>query len=225
MSQPNQSSGKKRFQLADEISSSVTHALGGYLGSAALVLLVVFAVQSGTQVPWKIVSGVIFASTVIVLYSASTVYHAVTNVRVKTICRACDQMAIYALIAGTYTPICLVTLRPEYPMLSWAVFLFVWSLTLAGIVFKLLVRRKKKHVTTLTYLAMGWFGLVLIQPLWSIFSTMGLVWIVLGGVMYSIGVGFYLLRIMPFHHTVWHLFVLAGTVCHFFAILFYVIMA
>lgn len=217
---------QKKFQLADEISSSVTHALGGYLGSAALVLLVVFAVQSGTHVPWKIVSGVIFASTVIILYSASTLYHAVTNARIKEICRDYDQMAIYALIAGTYTPLCLVTLRPAYPVLSWTVFVTIWALTLAGIVFKILfARRKLKYVTTFTYLAMGWFGLVLILPLWDILAPMGIFWIVLGGMLYSIGVGFYLLKIMPFHHTVWHIFVLGGTICHFFAILFYVMMS
>ncbi len=226
MSQQNQ----RRFQLTDEISSSITHAVGGYLGSAALVLLVVFAVQSGTQVPWKIVSGVIFASTVIILYSASTIYHAVTNARMKEICRACDQMAIYALISGTYTPLCLVTLRPERPVLSWVVFSVVWALTVAGILFKVFTVNmpevgKIKYFTTVTYLAMGWFGLVLLQPLWSVFPLMGVVWIVLGGVFYSIGVIFYLLKIMPFHHTAWHLFVLAGTICHFFAILFYVMMA
>jgi hemolysin III len=139
-------------------------------------------------------------------------------------CRAYDQMAIYALISGTYTPLCLVTLRPEYPVLSWTVFIIIWSLTVAGIVFKLLSKGDMKYLTTFTYLAMGWFGLVLIMPLWGIFSPAGIMWIVLGGVMYSIGVGFYLLRILPFNHTVWHLFVLAGTICHFFAILFYVMM-
>lgn len=216
---------RNRFYLVEEISNSITHALGGYLGAAALVLLVVFAVQSETQVPWKVVSGTIFASTIIILYSASTIYHAVTHQRAKEICRACDQMAIYVLIAGTYTPFCLVTLRQDYPILSWAVLGFVWGLTLAGIIFKIVSKGKMKFVTTTTYLTMGWFGIFLIQPLWNVLPLAGIIWLVLGGVLYSIGVVFYLLKIMPFHHTVWHLFVLAGTISHFFCILFYVMMA
>lgn len=216
---------RNRFHLIEEISNSVTHALGGYLGAAALVLLVVFAVQSQTQVPWKIVSGSIFASTIIILYSASTIYHAVTNEKAKEICRSFDQMAIYALIAGTYTPFCLVTLRQEYPVLSWSIFVFVWGLAILGIAFKICAKGNLRFITTATYLAMGWFGIFLIQPLWNLFPFAGIVWLVLGGVLYSIGVVFYSLRIMPFHHTVWHLFVLAGTISHFFCILFYVMMA
>lgn len=210
--------------LAEEISNALTHAVGGYLGAAALVLLIIFAIQSGEQVPWKVVSGSIFGATIIILYSASTIYHAVTNIRAKEICRAFDMMAIYALIAGTYTPFCLVTLRQINPILSWTIFGFVWGLTLAGIIMRIFATSLPRWFTTVPYLAMGWFGLVLLKPLYDNFPLIGIAWLVLGGVLYSIGVVFYLMKFMPFHHTVWHLFVLAGTICHFFCILFYVMM-
>ena len=212
------------YHLAEEITSAVTHAVGGYLGAAAVVLLVLFAVFSDTQVPWKIVSGSVFGATIIILYSASTIYHAVTNHQIKEICRACDQMAIYALIAGTYTPFCLVTLRQSLPVLSWVVFGVVWGMTIAGILFKLLTRRQFKYVTTITYLAMGWFGLALINPLSHHLDFGGIVWLILGGILYSLGVVFFLWRSLPFNHAIWHVFVLAGTIAHFFCILFYVMM-
>lgn len=213
-----------KYPLVEELFNAFTHALGGYLGAAAIVLLVMFAVRSGESLPWKIVSGSIFGATIILVYTASTAYHAVTNLKAKEVLRACDQMAIYTLIAGSYTPFCLVTLRQGYPVLAWGIFVFVWLLTLAGILFKLLVKRKMKYVTTVTYLAMGWFGIFLVKPLYDTFPFDGVVWLVLGGVLYSLGVVFYLWKTLPFNHTVWHLFVLAGTIAHFFCILFYVMM-
>jgi hemolysin III len=213
------------YHLAEEITSAVTHALGGYLGAAAVVLLVFFAVWSDTQMPWKIVSGSIFGATVIILYSASTLYHAVTNRQIKEVCRAFDQMAIYALIAGTYTPFCLVTLRQVNPALAWTIFGCIWGMTIAGILFKVFTTRQFKYATTITYLAMGWFGLLLIYPLSQIPGFFGgIVWIVLGGVLYSLGVIFFLWRTLPYNHAIWHIFVLAGTTTHFFGILFYVMM-
>jgi hemolysin III len=213
-----------QYNLTDELSSAVTHALGGYLGAAAVVLLVIFAIWSGEQVAWKIVASSIFASTIIILYSASTLYHAVTNLRIKELMRVCDQMAIYMLIAGTYTPLCLVSLRPNYPVLSWTIFVGVWALALSGIVFKLLAVGQMKYTTTITYLTMGWFGIFLLQPLYVTMPLMGIIWVVLGGVFYSLGVVFYLWKTVPLHHTIWHLFVLAGTISHFFCVLFYVVM-
>ena len=212
------------YHLAEEITSAISHGIGGYLGAAAVALLVLFAVLSETQVPWKVVSGSIFGATVIILYSASTIYHAVTNYQIKEICRACDQMAIYALIAGTYTPFCLVTLRQSHPVLSWVILGSVWGMTIAGILFKVFTKRQFRYVTTMTYLAMGWFGLVLIEPLSHHLVFGGIVWLVLGGILYSLGVVFFLWRRLPFNHAIWHVFVLAGTIAHFFGILFYVMM-
>ena len=212
------------YNLAEEITSAISHGIGGYLGAAAVAILVLFAVFSDTQVPWKVVSGSIFGATMIILYSASTIYHAVTNYRIKEICRACDEMAIYALIAGTYTPFCLVTLRQSHPVMSWVILSSVWGMTIAGILFKIFTKRQFKYVTTITYLAMGWFGLVLVKPLSHHFEFGGIVWLILGGVLYSLGVVFFLWRRLPFNHAIWHIFVLAGTIAHFFCILFYVMM-
>lgn len=212
------------YHLTEEIVSAVSHAVGGYLGAAAVVLLVLFAIWSDTQVPWKVVSGSIFGATIIILYSASTLYHAVTNHRIKEVCRAFDQMAIYALIAGTYTPFCLVTLRQSDLILAWTVFGCVWGMTIVGILFKIFTKRQFRYITTITYLAMGWFGLILIKPLSSVFEFWGLAWLVLGGVSYSLGVVFFLWRSLPFNHAIWHIFVLVGTIAHFFCILFYVMM-
>jgi len=213
-----------KYHLTEEIVCAITHALGGYLGAAALVLLVLFAIWSDSQIPWKVVAGSIFGATIIILYSASAIYHAVTNHRVKDVCRAFDQMAVYILIAGTYTPFCLVTLRQDYPIKSWTVFGIVWGITIAGILFEAIAKRQFKYLTTTAYLAMGWFGLVLINPLSQIFSFGGLVWLVLGGVLYSLGVVFFLWRSLPYNHAIWHVFVLAGTISHFFCVLFYVMM-
>ncbi|MDR1270542.1 MAG: hemolysin III family protein [Planctomycetaceae bacterium] len=213
------------YYLTEEIANAITHAIGGYLGAAAVVLLVMFTIQSGTQVPWKIVSGSIFGAAIIILYSASTIYHAVTNYQIKEICRACDQMAIYVLIAGTYTPFCLVTLRQSHPVIAWTVFGSVWGLAIAGIIFKLFTKRQFKYITTITYLAMGWISVLILKPLYHFLEFGGIFWLVLGGACYSLGVLFFLWRKLPFNHTIWHFFVLAGTICHFFCILFYVIMA
>jgi hemolysin III len=133
-------------------------------------------------------------------------------------------MAIYILIAGTYTPFSLVTLRENNPGLAWTTFGLVWGITLVGIAFEAIVQRQFKYLTTVTYLAMGWFGLVLMLPLSRVLEFGGLVWLVLGGVLYSLGVVFFLWRSLPYNHAIWHVFVLAGTISHFFCILFYVVM-
>ena len=217
---------KPKYHLAEEIVSAVSHGIGGYLGAAAIALLILFAIWSGTQVPWKIVSGSIFGATIIILYSASTIYHAVTNHQIKDICRSFDQMAIYALIAGTYTPFCLVTLRQGNSTLAWTIFGLVWGIAIAGITLEVVIKRQLKYFTTFTYLAMGWFGLLLLRPLCQSpdFGIGGLVWLILGGVFYSLGVVFFLWRSLSYNHALWHIFVLAGTMAHFFCILFYVMM-
>ena len=213
---------KNGISFADDISSAFTHAIGGYLGVAALVLLVVFAVRSGNMVAWKVVGGTIFASTIILLYSVSSLYHAVQNVRLKRVLQICDHAAIYFLIAGSYTPFCLVVLRPNYPALAWSVFGFAWGLTVLGVVFKIFATGKLQYFSTLAYIAMGWLALLFCRQMYDELSFGGIVWLLIGGGSYTLGTIFYLWRIMPLHHTIWHLFVLAGTICHFFSVLFYV---
>ena len=212
------------YHIAEEIVCAITHALGGYLGAAAVVILVFFAIWSDTQIPWKIVSASIFGGAIIILYSASTLYHAVTNHRIKAACQSFDEMAIYIMIAATYTPFCLVIIRQSDPILSWTVFGVIWGMAISGILFKLFACRQIQYITPVPYLVMGWFGLVLIVPLSRVFELGGFVWLILGGVLYSLGVVFYLWRNLPYNHAVWHIFVLAGTIAHFFCILFYVMM-
>jgi hemolysin III len=212
------------YTIPEEISHSAIHAIGSHLGAAMLALMVVFGVQSGTQVPWKVVSAAVFGSTIILLYTVSSVYHAMVNPRAKQILEVCDHMAIYFLIAGSYTPFALVTLRPHFPVVAWTIFGIVWGLTIAGVIFKIFTTGKLRFVSTLAYIGMGWIVLFAIKPLMVSLPAAGLMWLLLGGGLYTLGTVFYLWRIMPYHHAVWHLFVLAATICHFFGVLFYVMM-
>lgn len=212
------------FTIAEEISNACTHAVGAYLGAAAIALLVVFGVQSGTQVPWKVVSASIYGATIIMLYTISSVYHAVTHPQAKKVLNICDHIAIYFLIAGSYTPFCLVSLRPNYPILAWTIFGIVWGLTALGIVVKIYATGKLNYISTIAYIGMGWIAIFIIGPLRETVAFNGLVLLVVGGVLYTLGTVFYLWKIIPFNHVVWHLFVLAGTVVQFFCVLFYVMM-
>ena len=212
------------YTVREEVAHSAIHALGSHLGAAMLALMVVFGAQSGDQVVWKVVSGAIFGATIILLYTVSSVYHAVTHSRSKQILEICDHMAIYFLIAGSYTPFTLVTLRESHPAAAWTIFGVVWGLTLAGVIFKLFTAGRFRFASTLAYLGMGWIVLIAIKPLMESLPVAGLLWLLAGGGLYTLGTIFYLWRLMPYHHAVWHLFVLAGTLCHFFAVLFYVMM-
>ena len=212
------------YSVKEEIAHTAIHAIGSHLGAAMLALMVVFGAQSGELVPWKVVSGAIFGATTILLYTVSSVYHAVMHPRAKQILEVCDHMAIYFLIAGSYTPFTLVTLRSDHPVLAWTIFGIVWGLTVMGVIFKVFFTGKLRVVSTLAYIGMGWIAIFAIKPLMAALPTAGLVWLLVGGGLYTLGTIFYLWRVMPFHHAVWHLFVLAGTICHFFAVFLYVMM-
>ena len=212
------------YTITEEISHSAIHAIGSHLGAAMLALMVVFGAQSGTQVPWKVVSGAIFGASIILLYTVSSVYHATTNLRAKQILEVCDHMAIYLLIAGSYTPLMLVTLRPSHPVVAWTLFGIVWGLAIAGVIFKIFTTGKWRVVSTLAYIGMGWLVVFAINPLIETMPFAGLMWLLAGGGLYTLGTVFYLWRVMPFHHAIWHLFVLAATFCHFICVLFYVMM-
>jgi len=211
------------FSVAEEIAHSSTHAIGSHLGAAMLALMVVFAAQSDSQSVWKVVSGSIYGASIILLYSVSSTYHAVVNPRAKHILEICDHMAIYLLIAGSYTPIVLVALRPGYPVLAWTMFGIVWGMALVGVVLKIFTTGRYRIISTLAYIVMGWVAVIGIVPLYKTMDPFGLMWLVLGGALYTLGTVFYIWRVMPFHHAIWHLFVLAGTLSHFFCVLFYVI--
>ncbi|MEI7945555.1 MAG: hemolysin III family protein [bacterium] len=212
------------YTVTEEISHSAIHAIGSHLGAAMLALMVVFAVQSGTHVAWKVASGTVFGLSIILLYTVSSVYHALTNERAKQIMEIFDHIAIYLLIAGTYTPFTLVTLRESSPIIAWTIFGIVWSVALVGSINKISNTGKWRKLSTLAYILMGWIVLIAVKPLIAAMPLGGLLLLLAGGLLYTLGTVFYLWRIMPFHHAVWHLFVLGGTICHFLCIQLYVMM-
>ena len=206
----------------EEIANTLTHVIGSHLGAAMLAILVWQGASSGTQVAWKVTSAAVFGSCVILLYAVSSAYHMVSHAPAKRILQILDHMAIFFLIAGSYTPFCLVSLRPEHPALAWSIFGIEWGLTLVGVVFKVLTTGRYRFLSTLSYIIMGWVAILAIIPLARALQDLGTMWLVLGGGLYTLGCVFYLWRALPYSHMVWHLFVLSGTVCHFFCILWHV---
>lgn len=197
--------------------NSITHLIGTALALAGLVVLVVVAARQGD--PWKIVSFSLYGVTLCMLYGFSTLYHSLRG-RAKTIFRRLDHLAIYLLIAGTYTPFMLITLRGGW---GWSLFGVVWGLAIVGMALEYLPRKGPRILSVVIYLGMGWLALIALRPLWQALPLMGLVWLVAGGFLYTIGIIFYGLDTRLRHaHGIWHLFVLAGSASHYFAILYYV---
>lgn len=208
----------QNYTLPEEIANSVTHGLGLLLALAALAVMVVFAALRGTV--WHVVSCSIYGATLTLLFAASTLYHSLPWPRAKAVLKIVDHSAIYLLIAGTYTPLLLVPLRGPW---GWSLFGVIWGLALVGIVFKLFFVGRFKLLSTLIYVGMGWMALVAIRPLCQSLPRGGLVWLVVGGLLYTLGTVFYLKRSIPFNHAIWHAFVLAGSLCHFASVMWYVI--
>jgi hemolysin III len=206
------------YSVGEEIANSITHGVGLVLAIAGLVVLTGFASIFGNV--WHIVSCGIFGITLILLYTASTLYHSIQLPRAKTVLRVVDHSAIFFLIAGTYTPFTLVNLRGPW---GWSLFGVIWGLAIAGVLLEIFFPRRWPKVSVGLYVGMGWVVVIAIKPLLSALAPSGLVLLVAGGLAYTSGIGFYLWRRLPYHHAVWHLFVLAGSILHFFAILFYVI--
>ena len=211
-----------RQTAGEEVANTVTHVVGSHLGAAMTALLVWGAVRSGVDVAWKVVSGSVFGASLILLYSVSSAYHAVSYEPAKRVLHIMDHMAIYFLIAGSYTPFCLVTLRPEHPALAWTIFGIEWGAALAGILFKVCTTWRFRYVSTFAYVLMGWVAVVAFLPLVRSLRGLGTMWLAVGGGLYTLGCVFYLWRSLPYAHMVWHLFVLAGSVCHFFCVLWHV---
>ena len=206
----------------EEVANAVTHVVGSHLGAAMLALLVWQGAASGPAVPWKVTSGAIFGACMIFLYAISSAYHAVTYPPAKRVLQVMDHMAIYVLIAGSYTPFCLVTLRPSYPVLAWTIFGVEWGAALVGVLFKLRTTGRFRYLSTSAYVVMGWVAVTAIVPLVRTLHGLGTMWLAVGGGLYTLGCVFYLWRSLPYSHMVWHLFVLAGTICHFFCVLWHV---
>ena len=212
----------RRQSSGEEIANTVTHVVGSHLGAAMLGLLVWQGARSGVDVPWKVVGGSIFGFSMILLYSISSAYHAVTYEPAKRVLHVMDHMAIYFLIAGSYTPFCLVSIRPEYPGLAWTIFGIEWGAALLGVIFKIRTTGRFKMISTISYVVMGWAAILAIVPLVKSLHGLGTMWLSTGGGLYTLGCVFYLWRSLPYSHMVWHIFVLAGSICHFFCILWHV---
>ena len=203
--------------VIEEWFNSVTHAIGAGLSITALVILLASCRDCGAL---RIVSFSIYGASLIVLYLASTLYHGAFGERIKEIFARIDHSAIYLLIAGTYTPFALLTLKGAW---GWTIFGVEWGLALAGVVYKLFFYKDKYRViSALMYVAMGWVVIIAFKPLLENLSTGGLIWLGIGGLSYSLGVIFYLWQRLPFNHGIWHLFVLGGSISHFFAVYFYI---
>lgn len=207
-----------RYSAGEEIANSLTHGFGIVLSIAGLAVLTAFASAFGTV--WHIVSCSIYGATQIMLYTASTLYHSIPLPRAKAVLRLLDHSAIFLLIAGTYTPFTLVNLRGPW---GWSLFGVIWALALIGIGMQSLLIRQKALVTAIPYVGMGWAALIGLKPLLASVAPGGVALLIGGGVAYTVGSVFYVWRRMPYHHAIWHVFVLAGSALHFFAVLFYVI--
>ena len=164
----------------------------------------------------------IYGASIILLYSASTLYHAVTNLRLKRFFQLMDHAAIFLLIAGTYTPFLLVNLRGPW---GWTLFIIIWSIALGGVLLEVLKKERVKWLSLSLYLGLGWMALVAIKPMLELVNTTGLLLLLIGGLLYSLGVIFYVRKQMVYHHAIWHLFVLAASVAHYFAVLYGVVLA
>ncbi|WXG53995.1 MAG: hemolysin III family protein [Candidatus Sedimenticola sp. (ex Thyasira tokunagai)] len=212
------SSSTARYSLGEEIAHTITHGLGALLSIAGLAILVAFSALYGDA--WHITSCSIYGGTLILLYTASTLYHGIPLPNAKRILRQIDHAAIFILIAGTYTPFTLVNLRGTW---GWTLFGLVWGIAIAGVVLELVLQQRYRRLSIGLYLGLGWLVVIAIEPMLSTVATGGLILLLIGGLCYSLGVIFYVWKSLAYHHAVWHLFVLAGSTFHFFAVLFYVI--
>ena len=212
---------RRRWVLyLDEILNSLTHGAGVLLSIAGLVLLVVFASIREPDA-WKIVSFSVYGLSLIMMYTASTLYHAFRDKKKKHFLNLLDHASIYILIAGTYTPFTLVSMRGPW---GWTIFGVIWGLAVAGVIFKLFFYKDKYRVlSAIIYVIMGWIIIIAIKPLIQNVPAPGLYWLLAGGLFYCAGVIFYIKRENRFNHVIWHLFVLAGSISHFFAIFYYVL--
>jgi hemolysin III len=200
--------------IKEELVNAITHGVGALLAIAALVLLVVFAALFGNA--WHVVSFTIFGSTLVILYLTSTLYHSFSSQQVKFLFRKFDHMSIFLLIAGTYTPFCLSVLKG---WIGWTLFGVVWMCAVLGVVLKSLFTGKREGLSTLLYVLMGWVILLAIKPLYQGVSTTTFVLLIAGGISYTAGTFFFMNHRIKFNHGIWHVFVLGGSVLHFFSVL------
>ena len=202
------------LDLRDEIASALTHGLGAAAALAGGAVLITLAAIHGDA--WQLGAAITFGVTLLLLYLASTLYHSIQHPIAKGRLKVFDHCAIYLLIAGTYTPFTLIGLRGPW---GWGLFAAIWTLALAGVVFKLFYTGRFKKLSTLIYLAMGWLVLVAAKPMLSSLDGWTIGWLLAGGVFYTLGTYFYHRESIPYAHAIWHLFCIAGSVCHYVAVM------
>jgi hemolysin III len=210
----------RRYHLGEEVACSVTHGIGTALAIVGAVVLITAASLRGDV--WHIVGCSVFGGSLILLYAVSTVYHTIRRPGAKAVLRKLDHSAIYILIAGTYTPFTLVNLHGPW---GWSLFGVVWGIALFGVISKTSRQHKCEVRSLALYLVMGWAVLAVIKPLLSTVASGGILLLVAGGLAYTVGSGFYAWDRQPYGHVIWHAFVLAGSIFHYFAVLLYVIPA
>lgn len=206
------------YTLGEDLANAISHGIGACLSVAALVLCVVQAARHGTAA--GVVGASVYGATLIVLYTMSTLYHAITNQSARKVLRVFDHVSIYLLIAGTYTPITLVTIRGA---VGWVIFGVVWGMAVLGIVLNSVSIEKFKKFSIVSYIMIGWAVIIGMRQVIENMPKNGLVFLVIGGVLYTVGIIFYALKKVKYMHSVWHLFVLAGSIMHFFCVYLYVL--
>lgn len=209
---------KRRYTLGEEIFSSIVHGIGAALGVVALVTMVVRAANHKDV--YAVVSAAIFGASLIILYTMSTLYHALTNEKAKKVFRIFDHATIFLLIAGTYTPYLLVSMRGQT---GWILFGVLWGLTAVGVVFDAVMLDKFRKIEMLLYIGMGWCIVVASGTLVASLAKGGLILLFTGGVFYTVGILFYAMKKVRYMHSIWHFFVLAGSIFHYFSVYLYVL--
>lgn len=208
----------KDYTVVEEVAHALTHGIGAVLSVVALVVMLVWAATYGDA--WHVVAASIYGASLILLYTASTLYHAFPWSRIKAVFQQLDHAAIYVLIAGTYTPFALINLRGAW---GWTLLGVAWGIALLGVILELGMKKRIKWLSLSLYLGMGWMAVIAIKPMIDNVDSGGLTLLVAGGLAYTFGVIFYVWKSLPYHHAIWHLFVLAGSVFHFFSIFYFVL--
>ncbi|WP_110513283.1 PAQR family membrane homeostasis protein TrhA [Herpetosiphon llansteffanensis] len=204
------------YSAAEELANAITHGIGVALSVAGLVILLVMAINTGD--PWRIASFTVYGLSLICMYLASTLYHSIRNPRAKYLLKIFDHCAIYLLIAGTYTPILLVSLQTS---LAWTLFGLIWGCAFAGICFKLFFIKRFELLSTLMYVGMGWLSVMAWDDMVASLPGGAFALLVAGGLTYTAGVIFYRWEKLPYNHAIWHGFVMGGSVCHFLVMALY----
>jgi hemolysin III len=202
----------------EELANRLTHGVAAILSAVGMVIMIVFASRSGD--PYRIVSASIFCATLSLFYVISTLYHTFRGPKVRYVFRVLDHAGIFLVIAGSYTPFTLVSLREGH---GWTLFWVIWSLALAGAVFKSFMTHRLAFLAPVFYIGLGWLIVIDLEELLTMVPMNGVAWLLAGGLFYTFGIIFYAIDRIPYNHAIWHVFVIAGSVCHYLAVLWYVL--